>query len=186
MGTGKDWIKVQWNLLPKSVPVTYHKLKIEASNYETQAPNGQFKEYKVPNVYYGDSTNKIQRTIRDLSSGLIYYVSVLTFYEQGNYIQSDVKMVSTLTNPPGRLSFSENTDTSFRVKWSHPVEGKSPQGYFIRWKQYGMEWEDLGLEKFLSGKQTEMLLENLDPDLYYVVEIRATYPGGITSLPSSV
>ena len=55
----------------------------------------------------------------------------------------------------------------------------------VQWKQYGTEWDDLNLEKYISGYQTEILIENLDPDIYYDVSISAIYPGGIQSSPST-
>ena len=57
--------------------------------------------------------------------------------------------------------------------------------FYVQWKQYGTEWDDLNLEKYISGYQTEILVENLDPDIYYDVSISAIYPGGIQSSPST-
>ena len=132
LGQGRNWIKVQWKLLRKGTPVTHHTLRIEESDPDDHEPNGIRQEFKIANVQYGDIIGMIQRSIRDLESGRVFYVSVLTYYKTGSYIQSDVKPVATLTAPPGRILFSENTDTSFRMSWTHPptTRGTTPQGYY--------------------------------------------------------
>ena len=150
LDVGTTWIKIQWNLLNANAPISHHILRLEESDYQTQMPNGVKLDYRVENLQYGDEPGKIQRNVRDLGEGQIFYISVLTFYKHGTFIQTEVIPTSTKTNPPGRLMFSDNTDASFRVKWSHPPKTSSksvnPRGYHVKWKHFGTDFDELKWE----------------------------------------
>lgn len=162
LDVGKDWIKVQWNLLSQQAPISHHILRVEFSN-ENQEPNGKRNDTRVENLQFGEEYDKIQRNIRNLESGEVYFLSVLTYYNHGTYIQTPVIPVSTKTSPPGRLTFSDNTDSSFRVHWEHPAKNGNksnvPRGYHIRWKQYGTKFEELMWEdSMMFNKLQEVLI----------------------------
>uniref|UniRef100_W5NJS9 Collagen alpha-1(XII) chain n=1 Tax=Lepisosteus oculatus TaxID=7918 RepID=W5NJS9_LEPOC len=116
----------------------------------------------------GSITTKV---IDSLTSQTEYDVAVTPVYDEGAGNPMIGQAVTDVVPAPKNLRFSEVTQTSFRATWDHGAPDVAL--YRIGWvKQGGSDIQ----YAILNSDENTSVLENLDPNTIYDVQVTAIYP----------
>ncbi|XP_041814167.1 collagen alpha-1(XII) chain [Chelmon rostratus] len=125
---------------------------------------GDLKEVEVN----GDITTL---DLSSLISQTEYDVAVTPIYDEGPGSPMLGTAITDVVPAPKNLQFSEVTQTSFRATWEHGAPDVAL--YRIGWTKRGETNYQFAI---LSSDETSHVLQNLDPDTDYSVQVTAIYP----------
>ncbi|XP_066579143.1 collagen alpha-1(XII) chain isoform X2 [Amia ocellicauda] len=148
-------------------------------NLNWDAAPGNVRKYIITyKPVDGDEAKEIEvggRTTTKVLDNLIsqteYDVAVTPVYDEGPGSPMLGQAVTDVVPAPRNLRFSEVTSTSFRATWDHAAPDVAL--YRVGWVKQGDTDRQFAI---LNSDDNSQVLENLDPDTMYEVQVTAIYP----------